>query len=176
MPSIKDQILEIIEASEDKDDAINNILVGDRSILRYCVVIAIDHLGARHRAVKRRELRRVIQPQYVPVTGPKAVTGRVAFSKKTVKAIQENKDRLFSEWKINATTSLGEATKEQLLAQIVAEHASAKGHIRASQFYEALVEPMQDGQTVADCWDSKDVQKLKDRIWDKTEPQQPYLG
>jgi hypothetical protein len=156
---MRDDIQRIVDQNLDLADAAAAILSGPRHLAIYCIRLGLEQLLNRRRAIRRRELRAVVQPEFTKAPG--AITGRVVFTKRAQKRIIDNARELFDGWMINATISLGEATKEDLILQAVAEENSATGHIRNAQFYRALAAPLGDGQRAADYWTPKRVRKLR---------------
>jgi hypothetical protein len=167
---MRDETLKIIDEADDLDGASATILSGPKSLALYCIQLGLEHLTNRRRAVKRRELRAVVQPEFTQVKG---ITGRVVLTKQAQKRIVANARELFDGWMINAQISLGDATKEDLLMQAVAEENSATGHTNNARLYRALAEPLKEGQRAADYWTPKQVQKLRGKFRD--EGQQPPL-
>jgi hypothetical protein len=146
---------------------------GPKSLALYMLEIAVTHLKARKRATNRRSLRRVVQPEFKK----SGVTGRIVLTQRAKKRLTENTRSLFGKdgWDIGEI-NIGAFTREDLLAQAAKERASAKGHIRNAQFYEALAEPMKPGEVVRDHWKNPSkVTAVKDKIWRDTEGQQPTL-
>jgi hypothetical protein len=159
---MRDDIQRIIDQNLDLADAAAAILSGPRHLAIYCIRLGLEQLQNRRRAIRRRELRAVVQPEFTKASG--AITGRVVFTKRAQKRIIDNARELFDGWMINATISLGEATKEDLILQAVAEENSATGHIRNAQFYRALAAPLGDGQKAASYWTPKRVRDLRSKM------------
>jgi len=145
---------------------------GKKDILLYVISVGLDHIKAKRRANRRRELRREVQPQFR--TGKTA--GSIELTPKAKERLFNSTKELFGNdgWKIG-DISLGDFTKEDLLLQAAAERKSAKGHILNADFYEALAEPMKDGQRVRQYWKPEDAAKIKGKIWKEGESRRPEL-
>jgi nucleoside diphosphate kinase len=156
----------------DLGDAAAEIYAGSKALAIYAIELALNHLKARTRATRRREIRRVVQPQFKPgrVTGSFVLTD--AAKRRLVKETQT----LFSKdgWNIGEI-NIGDFTREDLLEHAAKERKSAKGHIRNAQFYEALAEPMAAGQKVSAYWKPDKALKVREDIWKNTESKSPAL-
>lgn len=171
--SLKDQLAKILAGQPDNQKAAEQIYAGSKPLAIYCIGLGVERSRAVERRSTRRELKREIKPRFQRGK----VTGSAVFTPATKKRVVELSARVFTEWKIDAHITLGNATREELLAKAANERASSKGHIRNAMFYEAIAEPMQPGQRAMDFWKSKeDVVKIKDRIWRDTEHQTPALA
>ncbi len=164
------QILDSVDG--DLDLASENIYEGPKPVAIYVIQVGLDHLKAKRRAIRRRELKREIQPEF----RPGRTTGSVEFTPKFKRRLLENTQKLFGKdgWDIG-DINLGNFTKEGLLLQAASERRSATGMIRNAQFYETLAEPLQPGQLVRDHWTPEDATKLKKKIWKDTEGKRPDL-
>ena len=172
--NLKDEVLTIIESSTGHANAAATIIRRGGELLEFVVLIGVDNLAAKNRATKRRSLRVKVKPGFVKA--PRAAYGRVTMSKRSKARLVAATEQLFTGWSINATITLGGATKEDLLVQAAAERASAKGHIRNAVFYETLAEPLAPGQRVAEYWkDLKTVTLIRDELWRETEDQEVGL-
>lgn len=171
--SMRERALATVDSKPSLRDAAETILMGPRDLAIYTIIIGLEHLKAVARRERRRSLRREIRPEF----RAGRTTGSVVFTDRAKKRIVEHSQKLFDAWQINATISLGNATREELLRMARAERSSAKGHIRTAMFYEALAQPMKPGQRMRDYWETKsDVVKVKNRIWRDTEDARPLLG
>jgi nucleoside diphosphate kinase len=138
----------------------------------YVIAVGLDHLKARKRAVRRRELRRAVRPKF----RAGRVTGSIELTAQSKKRLLQKTQELFGDdgWKIGAI-SLGNFTKEALLSEAANERVSAKGHVRTAEFYEALAEPMQSGQLVRDYWRQESAVEVRDKIWKNSESRKAEL-
>jgi hypothetical protein len=162
VPDHREAILDIA-AKHDLPDATNMIFDGPKDRAKYAISIGIETITAKERARNRRELRSVVQPRFKQGK----TIGSVVLTDNAKKRLVEHAQDLFTGWMINATVSLGNATKEDLLDAINNEQLSARGHLRNVEFYSALAEPLKPGQRVSDYWrNSKTVAKIRDQIWD----------
>lgn len=171
--SIKEDVYEVLDEHDNIVEASTAIYKGSKAVCLYVIQLGLEHVTSRRRAIKRRELRAVIKPEFI--AAPSGVTGRVILTKRAQTRIVENARELFAGWMINATISLGAATREDLLVQAENERSSAKGHIRNAELYEALADPLKPGQRADAYWTPKAVQKVKDKIWNTTEDKRPDL-
>lgn len=168
MPSVpnenREAILSAVAENDSDFKATANAIYRIKDLAIYAMVIGIENIVARERAEKRRELRAVVQPEFVKPAGKSY--GSVVLTERSKQRMVEHAHDLFNDWKINATVTLGNATREELLHQAQAETLSAHGHSRNAAFYQALAEPLKPGQRVIDFWrDTKRVTKLRDKIW-----------
>lgn len=172
METLRERAAELLRITE-RTDAVMAIYTGDKDLALYLINLGCDNIERGARATKRRELRRLVQPDFT--RHPSGIKSRMIMTKKTQQNVIDNAKKLFGEWMINASISMGEATKEDLLVQAQRERASANGHTRNAQFYEALADPMKPGQTVAEFWTPKNAQKLKEKIWKDSDEKRPDL-
>jgi hypothetical protein len=169
--SYRDDALKIINAFDVAANAAEEILrLGNRRLTLYLVTIAVEWLKSKERREKRRNIKAEIRPQFVPGK----TTGSVRLSKGTVKRLAEAGKRWLDEY-IIGTLSLGDWSKEELLAQAANERKSAHGSLRNYKFYTALADPMKDGQLVRDYWQSDAMQSLYQRVLKETETRTPEL-
>lgn len=168
--SLRDEAVEIINGSATTADAAENLLVGSRSVALYVLGIGVEAIKSKTRRSVRRTLKQEIKPEYVK--GP--VTGSVRLSKRSVRRMSELGDRLWADWKIGVY-SLGDMTREQLLAQVESEKKSAHGSLQNVQFYKALADPMGDGQLVREHWSPESVKALKKQVYESTKDKRPTL-
>lgn len=174
MPNYKEAAQAAIEnADGDIGAAASAIYNGSKPLALYVISVGLEHLKARRRATRRRELRAVVQPQFVPGK----TVGSIVLTPQAKKRIEANTRDLFGKdgWNIG-DINIGSLTKEDLLAQALKERGSAKGHLRNAKFYEALAEPMEPGQIVKDYWKQPSkVTAIKNDVWKTTEDRQPTL-
>lgn len=164
--SHRDKVLEILESTKDVREASEYIYKrAPRELALYVITVGIDRLKAVKRRSVRRELKREVAPQFQKGR----VTGSVVFTPKTKQRIVEHAQRLFVDWQIDANITLGNATKEELLAKAQAERSSAHGHIRTAMFYEAIAEPLKSGQRAHEYWSKERAVEVKRKIWKETE-------
>lgn len=168
--SIREEAIEIINRNENTADAAEEILNGSRSVILYVLAIGIEAIKSKMRRHTRQSLKREIVPEYVAGR----TFGSIKLSQKTIKRMEKVGDRLWLDWKVGLW-SLGEMTKEQLLAQVESEKKSAHGSLQNAEFYRALAEPLRAGQSVKDFWSPVDAGALKEKIYKKTEAKRPYL-
>lgn len=167
---------DVIKTLTDADNNIGNaaavIYDGPKKIALYVIQLGLETLKAKKRRQRRRELRAELRPQFTAGR----TTGSIVLSKASKERLVKQTKELFGDdgWQIG-DLNLGDFTKEQLLAQAVAERSSAKGSIRNAQFYEALAEPLQPGQTARTYWKSETAHKIKSEIWKDTEGHRPAL-
>ncbi len=160
MPGFREEVERLLD-KHDVEEVISRLVKGPTGRLIYVLEIGLHHLAARKRAGIRRGLRAVVQPKFKKGKN----IGSVVLTESAKRRLVEHSRELFSGWMINANVSLGDATREDLLVQAEMERNSADGHIRNAQFYEALAEPLEAGQTVRDYWrDPKVVAKIKERF------------
>ncbi len=148
------------------------IYSGTKSLALYVIAIGLDHLKAKKRAARRRQLRRAVQPRY----RAGKTTGSLELTTQSKKRLFRMTEDLFGDdgWKIG-NISLGNFTKEELLAEAAAERSSAKGHIQTAEFYEALAAPLKSGQSVGSHWNPKAAKEIRERIWKKNEGRKATL-
>lgn len=168
--TIREEVIEIINNSATTADAAENLLNSSRSLALYALGIGVEAIKSKERRSVRRVLKQEIQPQYVK--GP--VTGSVRLSKQSVRRMSELGDRLWLDWKIGVY-SLGDMSREQLLAQVESEKKSAHGSLQNVRFYKALADPMRDGQLVKEHWSPETVKALKKRVYEETKDKRPTL-
>jgi hypothetical protein len=162
----------IDEAGGDVSVAALAVYNGPKTLALYVLAVGLEHLKARKRATNRREIRREIKPEF-----KRGKTyGSVEFTPRSKKLLFESTQRLFGKdgWNIG-DLNLGGFTREGLLELAARERASAKGHIRNAQFYEALADPMKPGQLVKEYWKPEKANEIKNKIWRETETKQPAL-
>ena len=164
--SLKEDVLRIIDNSADLRAAAEKIYRGSKDTAIYVILVGLERISQRADAAVRRQMRRtVINPQFV-----KGRTyGSVKRTRGSIRRAAAAARDLFVSYKI-AGISIGLYTKEQLIEQAVKERASAKGHLRVAVWYEALAEPMANGQTVKDYWVSEEaIELIREEIWMGTE-------
>jgi hypothetical protein len=172
MTSYRDEVIKTLAEADSISAAAEAIHSGPKKIALYVIALGLETLRAKKRRQRRRELRSEIAPQYTKGRTTGSVVLTAASKKRLVKRTKE----LFGDdgWQIG-DLNLGDFTKEALLSQAAAERASAKGSIRNAQFYEALAEPLQPGQTCRTYWKSETAHKIKSGIWKETEDHRPAL-
>ena len=68
-------------------------------------------------------------------------------------------------WRVGRL-SIGDMTREQLLAEAAAEERKSNGHLKDAKLYKAIAKPMHPGQLVRDYWESPEaIHMLRDEIW-----------
>jgi hypothetical protein len=169
--SLKDKATALIGDYDNSRDAAVAIYEGPRDLALYVLQVGVEKLGALRRRAVRTELRQELQPHYVKGK----TTGSIVLSPKSKRKVIEMSERLFTEWQIDATITLGNATREELLSKAQAERASSKGHIRTAMFYEAIAEPLKPGQRVMEYWRQDAALKVKRQIWRETKDARPAL-
>lgn len=173
MTSYRDEAIRVLEECDQNiADAANAIYAGPAKIALYVIQLGLETLKSKQRRNRRRELRTEVKPQFRQGRS----TGSVILTKASKERLLKRTKELFGEngWMIG-DLNLGDLTKEGLLAQAVAERASAKGSLRNAQFYEALAEPLQPGQLAREYWKSETAHKIKRDIWKGTEDRNPDL-
>jgi hypothetical protein len=172
--SYREEALRVLKENDNNTmDASHAIYDGPVNIALYVIQVGLDKLKSQIRRDNRREIKREIQPEFVKGK----VTGSVVPSKAFQKRILKNTQRLFSVeegWMIG-DINIGVMTKEQLIAQSVAERKSAKGCLQNAQFYEVLAEPLQAGQRVDAYWKPETATKIKRDIWKDNKDRRPEL-
>lgn len=168
------QPVQMILDSVDGDTSLaaEKVYEGSRQTALYVITVGLEQMKARHRAGRRRELRREVKPRFK--SGK--TTGSIELTPQCKKRLFVMTNELFGDdgWKIGEI-SLGNFTKETLLDQASKERQSASGHVRNAQFYEALAAPLQPGQLVREFWQPETATKLKQEIWDRTRNQKADL-
>lgn len=168
MASYKERVWKLIGESRDYVAIAAKIYGGEKALALYVMQVGVETLAAKRRRSDRQELRStVVKDDFVKRPGGPAYS---------VKPSRRSMDRLgkvvadfFHRWKIGAL-DLGDATREDLLAEANKERASSKGHLRNAVFYEKLAEPMEPGQRTRDYWKSAEAVKLiRDELWRDTE-------
>jgi hypothetical protein len=163
----------IIDAADgDLDVAAMRIFEGPKATAIYVIRVGLEHMKSRHRAGRRRELRREVRPKFQAGK----THGSIELTPQSRKRLFGMTQELFGEdgWKIGEI-SLGNMTKESLLDQAGRERQSAHGHVRNAQFYEALAEPLRSGQCVHEYWNPETATKLKKAIWDRSKGKKAEL-
>lgn len=157
--SIKDGLHELLDRLDNNtEQAALEVYEGSKETCLYVLQLGLEHVTARRRATKRRELRSIVQPEFIGA--PSSVTGRVPLTKKAQQRIVDHGREFFAGWMINATINMGDATKHDLLLQAESERNSAKGKLNNAGLYEALAAPLVEGQRVREYWNPEQVIKL----------------
>lgn len=168
--TMKEAVYKLLDKVDgDLDLATAMVYEGPKKMALYVLWIGLNTIKAQRRSITRRDIKKAIKPELKP--GKKI--GTVIFTEKTKEKIFASTRDLFGDngWKIG-NISLGNYTKEDLLAQAVTEERSARGMMFNADFYRALAEPMETGQLVRDYWKPEDLSKIKDDIA-KKEPATP---
>jgi hypothetical protein len=170
--TMKEDVLKILDASDDVQDAANTIYQGPKSLAIYTITVGLDKLKSSRRRTRRKELRDEVKPQFKQ--GP--TVGSVVLTESAKRRLAANARDLFGPdgWMIG-DLNLGNFTKEQLLSQAENERKSAKGSLRNASFYEALAEPLVPGQQAKDYWKLADAQRVKASVWKDTERRRAAL-
>jgi hypothetical protein len=167
MSTHREKLLQTLDAVDgDIRLAADIVYDGPKTLAIYAIKSALEHLKARKRATRRREIRSTAQLR----VQAGRTTGSIVLTPKSKRKLLEMTQVLFGEdgWQIGEI-NLGNFTKEGLLQEAAKERRSAKGHVRNAMFYEALAEPMEAGQMVKDYWEPKTATKIKKEIWKDTE-------
>lgn len=173
MNQMIEEIHKILDGVDgDIELAADAVYDGPKKILLYVLTVGLDRIKAKRRARRRNELRRSVQPQFC--VGK--TVGSIELTPKAKERLFKNTRELFGNdgWKIG-DISLGDFTKEDLLLQAAVERKSANGHFLNADFYEALAEPLKDGQKVKQFWKAEDANRIKREILKKGEGRRPEL-
>ena len=168
----QEDVQRILNETANINDAAVAIYSGPDRLAIYVITIGLEALKSRKRRERRRELRTELQPQFKSGR----TTGSVVFTEKTKKTLLKKTVNLFGDdgWQIG-DLNLGDFSKEQLLAQAIAEENSAKGSLRNAKFYRALAEPLQPGQLARDYWKPETAYRIKGEIWKGSSEKRPDL-
>ena len=158
---LHDQVLSIIDKHDGNIEEAAAEVITNKKLTMYCLVIALEHIKARRRAVRRRELRREIKPQF----RKGKTTGSIVFTEGAKKRLASITKKLFSDdgWQIGEQY-LRDFTRDDLLFEAARERKTSNGHVLNAMFYEALAEPMSDTQAVHEVWTAEAALKLREDL------------
>jgi hypothetical protein len=160
-----DAIIEILNKHDNAiDDAAAEIYSGPKKIAIYAIELALEHIKAKARALRRREIRRDIGLQSVNDDSGKRHTG-YGLTDARKRKLLANTQKLFGNdgWLIG-NINVQEYTREALLDEAARERRLSGGHIVNAQIYETLAEPMAPGQLVREHWTAKEIAKIRKTI------------
>jgi hypothetical protein len=155
MKDLKAAVTELIE-DHGRIDAAHYILQ-NKELALYVIDVGINKILAQ----ERRQIRREIKSRIIPQDDLRHVSsGGIRFSASTVKRVHANHQQFLQEWYIGGL-SLGNLTKEELLAEAVKEKKAGYGHYINAGIYEILADPLKPGQRMRDYWQSVDEIQLE---------------
>lgn len=71
----------------------------------------------------------------------------------------------YDNWKLSSGKSLGEATKQDLINEALANKKSADGHMQNYTFYTKMAELVPEGKTVSESVDLGEAHKLRESVY-----------
>jgi hypothetical protein len=164
MLKMKEKVEKILSKFDgDVAAAAEEIYQGSRAVATYVLIVGLEHMKARARSLRRREIRRDIGLQ--PVTSEDKANTSFGLPKKAKEKLLANTKKLFGSdgWMIG-DIDIQNYTREALLQEAERERRLSRGHIVNAQIYETLAEPMKPGQTVSQYWTKEAIKKVEKKI------------
>lgn len=161
MSEFDDEIQRLIDHWDDPTKRNNACYRNNKELTLYFINLGFKEFEARQRRSARTYFKKeMIKPGFMSETYvPLKPLVKAKVSEKTISQALSHATDMFVGWKIGKL-EIGMATKEKLLAEALHERKAGAGHIVNALIYERLATPMNDTQTVADHWKTREAIKL----------------
>ncbi len=149
----------------DNDTQAKRLLAGgDQELILYVVALGLATAKQRQRHIERDYIKNIGEapPKERLVPGPVTGSVKVIPSKKTQNAMRQ---MILDVWHVNGDQKLGDATGNDLALAIKREKQSSIGHDKNARLYSLLRKPMEDEDTVRECWDEKSVRTEIEKVY-----------
>jgi hypothetical protein len=151
--NLKNAVIELIEDHGRIDAA--EVILQNRELALYVIDVGVNKILALERRLVRREMKNKILPhEDIKYTE----RGAINFSAQTMKRVNSHHKEFMRRWYIGGL-SLGNLTKEELLAEAAKEKKAGHGHFMNASIYEILAKPLQPGQRMRDYWTEEDARR-----------------
>lgn len=166
MTEYEDEMAELVENYPDPAKRNAAVFKSHRQLALSLINEGFKLFEAKQRRERRNEIKKnILKPEFMNenYVRPKTIAP-VTVSKRTVTGAINHAVDVFSGWTIGRL-EIGKATKDKLLTAAQHERKSGAGHLVNAAIYENLAKPMNNTQTVADYWKSKEaVQLIRDEV------------